>query len=274
MQYELKPLGVGGILDQAIRVFKDHFVLFMLIMVCFQMPLNCAYSWLIQKDTPVVSQKATPEEARAALQSQFHNFLVFFPLMLVTLLIATPITNAALVHATSKVYLGKPTGVGESLWAALTRFFPITWTWFLVSSIIFLGFIACIIPGVIFAFRYYLATDVVVIERVSGFAALRRSRELMLSDRTKHYNTAFLLGIILFIINIGIQQGTVRLIPDPLVSAVVATVLQGIGGAFWLIAIVVFYFSCRCRAENFDLVQLAEAVAADSGTQQEVLPPQ
>ena len=185
------------------------------------------------------------------------------PLGLLNAFLITPITNAAIVHATANIYLGKETGVGNALRMALSRFFPFVWTWFLVGVVIGLGTVACLVPGIIFFFRYFLATDVVVIEGISGSAAMRRSRQLMVSHRTKHYNTAFLLGLIIAFISWGIQQAALHLIPQPLISIVVASVLQGVTVAFSLIAFVVFYFSCRCRTENFDLVQLAQAVAAE-----------
>jgi hypothetical protein len=281
MRYELKPLGVGGILDQAIRIFKDRFVLFLLIMMCLEVPLNFVTAYSVERNSVKMSAHPTPAEMDAAFRSQGRSFVLFLPLLLLNMFIVTPITNAAIVHATANVYLGKPTGIGDAVRVALGRFFPFVWTSFLFGLVVFLGTLACFVPGIIFFFRYFLATDIVVIERTSGWAAMRRSRELMVSHRTKHYNTAFLLLLIVGIINFGVQQGTIHLIPDPLVATLVAAVLQGVAFAFSLIAVVVFYFSCRCRAENFDLVQLAESVAAGPeeqaagpGEEQEGLAPQ
>ena len=45
-------------------------------------------------------------------------------------------------------------------------------------------------------------------------------------------------------------------------AGMVGALLQALTGAFTSIAVVVFYFSCRCRVENFDLVQLAQEVVA------------
>jgi hypothetical protein len=262
MRYELKPLGVGGILDQAIRILKDRFVLFLLIMSCLQIPLTFVTGWISFLNTPTLSARPTPEEMQAVMNAQFSSGIILLPCILLNLFIATPITNAAIVYATANIYLGKPTSLGDAMRGAMSRLVPFIWTWFLVGLIVGLGMMACIVPGIIFLFRYFLATDIAVIEGVSGRAALRRSRDLMLSDRTKHYNTAFLLGLIIFFINLAIQQGSIHFIPQPLIATLVLAIAQGIGTAFALIAVVVFYFSCRCRAENFDLVQLANALVA------------
>jgi hypothetical protein len=265
MRYELKALGVGGILDQAIRIFRDRFVLFLLIIMCLEVPLNFVTAWSTQRNAVKMSAHPTPAEVDAAFRAQGRSFVLFLPLILLNLFIVTPITNAAIVHATANVYLGKPTGIGDAIRVALGRFVPFVWTSLLLQLVVSLGLLACFVPGIIFFFRYFLATDIVVIEHTSGWAAMRRSRELMVSHRTKHYNTAFLLLLIVGIINFGIRRGAVYLTPDPLVATLVVSVLQGVTLAFSLISIVVFYFSCRCRAENFDLVQLAESVAAGPG---------
>jgi hypothetical protein len=44
---------------------------------------------------------------------------------------------------------------------------------------------------------------------------------------------------------------------------VVRSILQAIVSFIVAAAWVVFYFSCRCKAENFDLTMLADAVAAE-----------
>lgn len=52
MRYEIRELGVGGILDQGIAMTKDHFWLFFKIVVILFLPLNLIYGWLIAWNTP------------------------------------------------------------------------------------------------------------------------------------------------------------------------------------------------------------------------------
>ena len=89
------------------------------------------------------------------------------------------------------------------------------------------------------------------------------AKELMHHDRTKNYNTLFLLGLLLFVIS-GAINGSVSFIPPRHVAIIASVLLQAVNGAFWASALAVFYFSCRCKAENFDLELLADAMKADS----------
>ena len=79
-----------------------------------------------------------------------------------------PITNAAVVYAISNAYLEKPISVGGSVKRAFQRILPLIWTWFLVGLAIMGGMILCFVPGILAAFWFALATQVVVIEGVAG----------------------------------------------------------------------------------------------------------
>lgn len=81
----------------------------------------------------------------------------------------------------------------------------------------------------------------------------------MLSNRTRHYNTAFLLFLLLGIIQWAVVSAGV-IIPQEHLRAIIVSLIQGCTVLFGTTAIVVFYFSCRCTAEHFDLVRLAEAI--------------
>ncbi|GAG92908.1 unnamed protein product, partial [marine sediment metagenome] len=134
--------------------------------------------------------------------------------------------RAAVIHAVANEYLERPTTVVASMRTALRVFVPLVWTSFLMYIIIYLGLLAFIIPGIYFSFRYTLCSNIVVIERISGVAALRRSRDLMLSNRTRHYNTAFLLFLLLVVIQFGITRSVANLIPEGYLSMVVSILLQ------------------------------------------------
>ena len=47
MRYELKPLGVGGILDQAIAIFKDRLGLFLLITLILRIPATAVIQYAV-----------------------------------------------------------------------------------------------------------------------------------------------------------------------------------------------------------------------------------
>jgi hypothetical protein len=74
--------------------------------------------------------------------------------------------------------------------------------------------------------------------------------------------TAFLLIILGFVIGFTIGFGG-SFIPSIAVRLMVQTVLQAALFLFGTAAWVIFYFSCRAKAEQFDLHMLADAVGVD-----------
>ncbi len=262
MKYELKPLKVGGILDQAILILKDRFGLFLTILLCLQIPVSIVINLIITDKVPMLAPNPSPEELAESLQTQL-NFLVsvMIPVSFLMLLIVTPVMNCALVHAAARVYLGKPVGVRRAFRAGILRTLPLLWTWTLLGLFMVGGLALCALPGILMGFWFALASTIVVLEGTSGLGALRRSWYLMRSAWIEHYLAFFLLSILVAAINLGIGVGSAVVFERHL-AGVVGSLLQAVTRAFACIVAVVFYFSCRCRVENFDLVRLAEEVAA------------
>lgn len=252
MKYEIRELKVTEILDQAIKLIQDNYKLLfgitavLLIPVCLVQQLLAVY---MQENLAV---NPTPAPGPGTL----------VPIMILALVnsllafVVIPVTNAALVHAVARKYLHQPTGIGQALGFALQRIVPLAWTWFVLILAIMGGFILCILPGILASLWFALATQVVVLEGVSGFAALKRSKELM----KDHIGKLFLLGIVVFAINAAATMGA-AFTPQPHLRAVVASLVQGLQTVFGTATAVLFYFSARCKHENFDLTLLANSVA-------------
>jgi hypothetical protein len=203
---------------------------------------------------PKLPLNPTPEQVRAVT---FVPMSFALPFALLGAYLIIPITNAAIVYAISNAYLEKPISVGESFKRALQRILALIGTWLLVWLAIMGGMILCIVPGILAAFWFGLATQVVVIEGVAGFAAMKRSKQLMAGN----IGTFFVLGILVGLINAGITFAT-TLIPQPHVRVVLSSIVMGVVTIFASAAFVVFYFSCRCKHEQFDLALLAQSVGA------------
>jgi hypothetical protein len=201
----------------------------------------------------------TMQDIMAANQANLANLGITLPLLFLGLYVIIPLTNAALIHAISSEYLEKPAGVGESLIWAVRQILPLIGTWFLVGLAIMGGLILCFVPGILAAFWFALATQVVVIEGIWGIAAMKRSKQLM----TGNIGTIFVLGLLIGGINIGLAFAA-ALIPQPHVQVVASAVIQGVATVFASAATVVFYFSCRCKHEQFDLARLAESVGLET----------
>lgn len=105
MKYELKPLKVGGILDQAILILKDRFGLFLTILLCLQIPVAIVVNLIITDKVPMLAPNPSPEELAESLQTQLNVLVsLLLPISFLMLLIVTPVMNGALVHAAARLF--------------------------------------------------------------------------------------------------------------------------------------------------------------------------
>jgi len=256
MRYEIRQLDLGGILDQAIRLTTGHFGLLFGILACIWIPVQLFGSLAITFYAgPVVLQPGVNE--MEVLQAQMRDMPLIFGVLALVML-TTPITNAALIHAIASQYLGRPVTIGQAYGRAFSAILPLYGTWLLVVLAIFGGTLLCVIPGIIAAFWFSLATQIVIVERISGMDALNRSKALMKGN----IGTLFVMGLLLGIITLGVTWA-VQFITQQQVQTVVTVIIQGILVMFQSAAYVVFYFSARCQHEQFDLQLLAEGIGED-----------
>ena len=254
MKYEIRELSIGGILDQAINLKKNHFGAFVGVVAVTLLPfglIQAGVNIAIMPDVPLIP---TPEEAAAIQKAQIENLPILAGIGILAMLIV-PLVNAALVNIVANSYLGKSATVGSAIGSAFGLIIPLYLTWLLLAIAVTVGFILCFIPGIIAMFWFSLATQVVVIERINGVGALKRSRELMRGN----IGNVFVLSLVIGIISIG-PQVAAQLIPQIHAKAVASVVINCIMTVFSSAAMVVFYFSCRCKNEQFDLQLLAQNV--------------
>jgi len=259
MRYEIKELGIGGILDQAVTLLKNHFGLLLGVTAVLYIPCSLIIGFVNLALTPQLPPMPTPEDYMAIQEAAASNVSITMAMTMALIYLVAPLTNAAVVHAIASEYLEKPTTVGEAIKRAFRVILPLIWTSILLFLAVMGGFILCIIPGIIFSFWFSLAIPVVVIEGVSGFEALKRSKQLMKGN----VGTVFVLLLLVGMIQ-GVAVGSSALIPQPHIQIISRVVIEAVGVIFGAAALVVFYFSCRCKFENFDLTLLAQAVGTES----------
>jgi hypothetical protein len=226
----------------------------------------------------------TPEEHAAVLAALPMMLVVMIPFGLLNLLICTPVTHAATVWAVGHEYLGQPVTLGGAIRAAFGRLLALLGTNLLVGVIIFGVYMGCLLPGIVAMalapilgillvvvgaiacivlvlylwFRFWFTNEAVVIEGVSGVEALQRSGVLMRGNM----GTAFVLSLVLGIIAV-LAHISAAFLPVPALSVVAQVVIGAVVVILYAAASVVFYFSCRCKNENFDLTLLASAIGKD-----------
>ncbi len=250
MQYPIGYMGIGAILDTAVKVLKDHLGLLLSISAVTLIPVQLIFGLVVDAVTPGLRAG----DGRV-LQEHPGLYMLVVGSSLVMLVVLSPLVNGATIYGIASAYMLCPTNLGDCLKHGL-RYWPrMVWTSILMFLAIYGGIILCLIPGIIFAFWFMLSQHVVVLEGISGSAALGRSKDLMMGEMLK----GFVLGLIIFVINLALG-GSGALIPQPQVQLIVQTVIGAALATFASSAITILYFSCRSKLDNYDLEMLAQSV--------------
>jgi hypothetical protein len=104
-------------------------------------------------------------------------------------------------YAAYQDMIGRPVGAGDSLRAAIDRFFPLLGLAGWLSLAVGIGFVLLIVPGVLFMVMWSVAVPACVVEGIAPAASMRRSAALTKGHRW----SLFLLLLFLFIaVEIGL----------------------------------------------------------------------
>jgi hypothetical protein len=256
MAYKIQQLGLGGILDQSFAIVKDHFGLLFKIMLFVLIPFSLIGGLGMNSLLPNANTMfPTPEQQQQTAEAMARYWPVIAVVSLLQMLVILPITNAAVIQAVAHLYLGKPIDAMTAVKDGIRLLPPLLGTLILYYLAMFGGFILLFIPGLIIAVLFALCQHVVVIEGTSGPAALGRSRRLLRGQIGTFIALGFILGIISWFLSVGPS-----FIPQPHARVIVTTLVQACTTIIWTAALVVFYFSCRCANESFDLQYLANAI--------------
>jgi hypothetical protein len=305
----LRPLGLGELLDQAIRLYRRNFLKFIGIIAVVQIPLALLQLLVSLSTVGGVVARAqnpssvSPDDPLSAFgPGYFAGIGVGLLLGLISFILVQGIAAAATARAVADSYLGEPTGMVEAyrkigrawgsilgallmvvlLFAAL-----LLWTvipcigWFTGFGLLFF-FAAVIVP---------LIAPVIVLENQRAAASIRRAWDL--ARRRFWWTLGFVF--ILYIFSLLIIAGPTTLLTflmqsllgNPLQSGnasdlfTLQTVIQSLSSLvlsllylpLQVTCITLMYFDLRVRTEGFDLALSAEsALGAQAGTAALTLP--
>ncbi len=268
----IRPLALGGVLDEAVAVVHQRF--FKLLQISLSIlvaPLAAALYFGVQPLQQLLETMLDPAGARPddvfAVLSQVGA--VMLPLMTVAYRIAEPLALGALIFMAAGTMLGRPPSVRESLARSLNRSVPLMITWFIRWLCIQVGTVACYIPGILLAALFFVAMPAIVLEKParSGivsllfnqpFGALGRSIELTKNQ----FFPAIGLVVVLWLIEASLV-GNAQIIPVGFAQALLAALLYSCTIAFYACTSTAFYFSGRCHSENFDLRLMIERASRE-----------
>jgi hypothetical protein len=269
---QLRPLGVGEILDVAITIYRRNARTLLTLVLVVVGPVE-VLSALIQAsalpDDDFITE-TTP--GTIEVEDDFWvNVAAFGAAGLLSFLGAT-IATGACFKAIADGYLGEKAEWKPALGFAARRLHSILWVTFLGALLAVLGLFLLIIPGVYLYVAFAVAVPVLLTEGLKGRKALGRSRRLVKGRWWGTFGVVVLGAILVGIVEgalLGLTAAVTTIdTADPTLGSFLvntaATVLASlIATPFAAAFVVVLYFDLRVRKEAFDLQLLAQQIGVD-----------
>lgn len=187
----------------------------------------------------------------------------------VLILIGGVLLQGALTYATVQDQNNRRAGFGEILSKGLAAVLPLIGLAIVMGIALFCGFLLLIVPGVIMALAWSVATPVLVVERKGIFGSMGRS-----ADLTRNYRGSILLlaivywvltiiaglvvgAIIAAVFVLGLGAGAMQ---DPFVAAIEAgliSLLQGASSLIGAAGLAALYCELRAIKEGVGAQTLA-----------------
>ena len=192
-------LGVGQVISKTFDLFRRDFVKYFVIFAIAEVVIGVATVVAYRLVTlPVIPTSPTD---LSWLPGYLGAFIGLYAIIEISTLIVLPIAEGTAVKMAADAIRGKPALLGASLRFALSK---LVWMWvlgFIVGIIVLLGFVALVVPGIIFAIMLCLALPSLLLEDTGVIDSLGRSRELVSHRWGKTFATFLVLGLIIVVIS-------------------------------------------------------------------------
>lgn len=260
-KYPIKAMTVAEVLDVSVKLLQNNFKSFLLVTLFIAFPVSLAVNtvqhYTIGEDVffgLLSDEEVVDDESVEFTTLDFAEYGLLF----VELFIVAPITYGALVVLASARYLGEPMAPGRAFMIILGRAHEIVLGYFCSAMLIGLGLVLLIVPGVYFALRYYVLLEAMLLEKSSIEYGFRRSGALTTDNLASAFWISSLIGLIAIF-----AVFSASVVPFWPVAVVCQSLVNSLLSMFGAIVGVVFYYSCRCKHENFDVHHYALDVEAD-----------
>lgn len=268
----LRPLGIGEILDVAIKIYwrNARTLLPLVAVVTFpaQILLNLILVSAGGEDFLDTNAAGEPQIDTDELATLFAGFGAAITISFV----ATTIATGAAYKAVAEAYLGGSPDWRASLTFVLRRLHSLLWLTVLTAVVVVIGFLLCVVPGIYLVVAFTVAVPVLLTEGLRGRRALGRSRRLV---RGRWWGTLAIvvLGALLVGIVSAVIQGLVTAISFTdvgtatlgafIVGTLSGTISSTLTTPFQAAYTTVLYVDLRVRKEAFDLQLLAQSIGVE-----------
>jgi hypothetical protein len=274
----LRPLGLGDIFDEGFDLYKRNFVFFFLVTAITVVPLDVVMAFGSPRLFPALFDLF-------GITSNTDAFGVWFTVSLAELALFLPVfllAVAPLVRAASGQYLEQEQTPWQVYRPVLRRLPGLLVLGVLISAALDLGLLFCLVPWALAAVQIFFSLHGFVVEGKGPIQALRRSSTLVSGYGGRVFNCLFLLGLIGWVLSLGVSfplsyvfdnalhfapgaqslYGGMSGAPQTSEEQVVSLLSNGLAHLvlipFVVSVMTVLYYDLRIRKEGFDIELLAE----------------
>lgn len=269
---QLRPLGVGEILDIAITIYRRNFRALLTLVFVVVAPFEILSALIQASALPDNTFLTETTPGAVQIDKEFWVGIAAFGVAALLSFVAGIVATGACFKAIADGYLGEQAEWRPALGYAARRLHSILWVTLLGTILSIVGFFFLIVPGIYLYVSFAVAVPVLLTEGLKGREALGRSRRLV---KGRWWGTfgVVVLGAILVGIVEGALIGLTAIVTtldtaDPTLQSFLfgttATVLASLIATPLSAAFVtVLYFDLRVRKEAFDLQLLAEQIGVE-----------
>ena len=270
MRGDLRPMGVGEILDAGIKLFMRHWRTLVLSVVGLILPVQILSALVTASVAPEQFDPLTSDSGVS--EGEETEFFIGQGIVALLSGLSILLATAVCFKAVADAYLGAEPDWRRSLRFALHRLGGLIGVAILSAILVTLGTIALILPGVWLFVSYAVAVPALLLERIGAWSALRRSFRLVRGRWWQTFAT-LLVGYLLIGVLGALVTAVIMIVPSLLadgntfVGAVGAVVGGTVGSAlttpYSAAVITLLYFDLRVRKEGLDLQLIAEGAGVE-----------
>jgi hypothetical protein len=263
---DLRPRGIGEILDSAVALYRARFTKLVLVAATIVVPVQVFSAIVMLSAEPKgftlnVTGTVSPRYDAGSFAVRAAATVV----VLVIGILSTALIVAVCTRIVADAYIDRTSQTRDAVHDVRPRFFAIIGTSFLVLITEAIGFVFCFVGAFVPLTLFAVAVPVLILEGVGVSAALGRSVTLTKTHAMHVLGLVLTAQLLAAIVNGGLavvahlllrsSGGTVAAVIAQSIATTIASVLTT---PFAATAIVVLYFDLRIRDEGYDVQLLMQ----------------
>lgn len=276
---QVRPLGVGELLDASIKLVRRHFKALALVTLLASIPIEILSGLITAATTEFCRGAGCANEFEADTVYLWEDDVAYYGGRVVIGLLAAlqfVVVQVACFRILAEGYLGRSVGAGASVRYALSRGWATVWLTVLLLAGLVVAFLALLLPGIWLAVAWSVAIPVLLVERTAGAAALRRSFQLVRGLWWSTFARLLVATLLIGVATAAIGGGLVALLlfaveeasyAGLVLGGIINVVIEILTTPFLAAVATLIYFDLRVRKEGFDLAVLAERMGGGEATE-------